>query len=46
MRPILMCAVLTVVLVLGGCGSGDVEVQTPDDPKATAAHLGRGAVRR
>ncbi len=42
MRPFSVCALLCLVLALVGCGSGDVEVQTPDDPKATAAPTSAG----
>lgn len=42
MRPILVFAFLGMALGLGGCGRGDVEVKTPDDPKATAAPTSAG----
>lgn len=42
MRPILIFAFLGMALGLSGCGRGDVEVKTPDDPKATAAPTSAG----
>ena len=42
MRPILVFAFLGMAFGLGGCGRGDVEVKTPDDPKATAAPTSAG----
>lgn len=42
MRSILIFAFLGMALGLSGCGRGDVEVKTPDDPKATAAPTSAG----
>lgn len=42
MRSFLVFALLSMALGLGGCGRGDVEVKTPDDPKATAAPTSAG----
>lgn len=42
MRLILVSAFLSLALILGGCGSDEIEVKVADDPKAPAAPTSAG----